>query len=613
MKIKIILISLLISILLFSTLAFSESEVKMDFYGEITKVVFDEQGNVEEIHLDNIAEDGRPYDKAVAIITDNTDIRDQAKNSQLEEGQNVGILFKDGPMLMIYPPQIEAEIINILSDGENNYDEELINKPQIKVAVDREREENDQKSVDQGHSPWKLDPAFVAQVFVSLQLSPEGITEKYPINIEELVLKSKTEQEAIIEISSDKTPINRVCLEKIVRQDSTGIWSVVGYDLKEEEIVGNFKALIENRAKLSEIIDFIDSNIKFLSKENASIIINEFEILQKLNYSNLEKKFYERQIQDEISSIYMQKFDLNMINNKDEIYNIKDRELRELLLETIDNGYKVETAEGMYYPIINYEFYNKYTPYLTPDFKEYIKLMAVESSNPPAKDGALVIDWEEILNRALAQENFLVKFPEAMKVVEVKDLFEKYLNFTFYGLNNTPLFSYDTEEIADEVKDIYLEIIRNNPDSNLVEALGRYMNILKENNYILTDVVNNYRKDILDNMFFAYEFYYPIIKDTLKAMQNNIDMLKEESNVQRIEESNYGDMYQMTRALKVTENELLFDAVEVVFSSNYKGHFTPGKIYPYYTDAAMGGQRGITLKDDFGIWHSFGWRVPVDY
>jgi hypothetical protein len=49
--------------------------------------------------------------------------------------------------------------------------------PEIKVPYDISVVENTQKSVDEGHSPWNLDPIFVAQVFASLQLSPEGIID----------------------------------------------------------------------------------------------------------------------------------------------------------------------------------------------------------------------------------------------------------------------------------------------------------------------------------------------------------------------------------------------------------------------------------------------------
>ncbi|HHV71226.1 MAG TPA: hypothetical protein GXX38_01275 [Clostridia bacterium] len=103
-------------------------------------------------------------------------------------------------------------------------------KPEIEVSVDLEIEENEQKSVDGGHSPWKLDPAYVAQVFVSLKIFPDGIQGEYPIKEGDLQIIQNTGKEAIVEISGDKTPIRRVYLKRLIRQDSTGIWTVVGYD-----------------------------------------------------------------------------------------------------------------------------------------------------------------------------------------------------------------------------------------------------------------------------------------------------------------------------------------------------------------------------------------------
>lgn len=99
--------------------------------------------------------------------------------------------------------------------------------------------------------------------------------------------------------------------------------------------------------------------------------------------------------------------------------------------------------------------------------------------------------------------------------------------------------------------------------------------------------------------------------ETISAMQSDINMLKAESDAQKIEESNYGTTTKMTRALKVTDKEVQFDAAPVVFSGNYRGHYTTGKSYPYYADAASGGQRGITVKDNFGVWHIFGYHVPL--
>jgi outer membrane lipoprotein-sorting protein len=109
-------------------------------------------------------------------------------------------------------------------------DDKSSTKPEVAVQVDLEAEENEQKSVDAGHTPWKLDPAFVAQVFVSLQISPEGIVGEYPVQYEDFKVVENTGAVTTIELSSDKTPINKVHLKKLIRQDNAGIWTVVGYD-----------------------------------------------------------------------------------------------------------------------------------------------------------------------------------------------------------------------------------------------------------------------------------------------------------------------------------------------------------------------------------------------
>lgn len=105
-----------------------------------------------------------------------------------------------------------------------------VKEPQIKVEVDLEAEENEQKSVDAGHSPWKLDPIFVSQVFASLLLSPDGIVGDYPIAYEDITIIENNGTDAIAEIKDDKSIAKYVYLKRLVRQDDTGIWSVTGYD-----------------------------------------------------------------------------------------------------------------------------------------------------------------------------------------------------------------------------------------------------------------------------------------------------------------------------------------------------------------------------------------------
>lgn len=103
-------------------------------------------------------------------------------------------------------------------------------KPEIVVPVDMEIERNEQESVDAGHSPWRLDPLFVSQVFVSLEMFPGGITGDYPVDYEDLKLVWSDGIKAVVEVEADSSPVRRVYLERLVRQDPTGIWTVIGYD-----------------------------------------------------------------------------------------------------------------------------------------------------------------------------------------------------------------------------------------------------------------------------------------------------------------------------------------------------------------------------------------------
>ena len=109
-------------------------------------------------------------------------------------------------------------------------DNSLPQKPQVLVEVDMEVVKRDQKQVDEGHSPWQLSPLAVVQTFVGLQISPDGIQGDFPVDTEDMEIIYETNEVTIVEIGGEKTPIAKVFLKRLVRQDDDGIWTVVGYD-----------------------------------------------------------------------------------------------------------------------------------------------------------------------------------------------------------------------------------------------------------------------------------------------------------------------------------------------------------------------------------------------
>ena len=159
------------------------------------------------------------------------------------------------------------------------------------------------------------------------------------------------------------------------------------------------------------------------------------------------------------------------------------------------NGYKVETAEGFFFPVIDYTIYRKYYQALPADLAAYFELMAVESEETPVKDAALMISWEEILKRALRQEEFIKEYAASEQVDAVKELLKRYVTFALFGCNNTPLFSYDTKKMKPEAKAAYLKHSWDEKQGSFSALMKEYLKVLAENDYRLSEEVDEYRKN----------------------------------------------------------------------------------------------------------------------
>lgn len=122
--------------------------------------------------------------------------------------------------------ELAGEITEDLSIPDANQD--LASHAIINVPVDMEIVEANQKQVDSGSSPWQLDPLQVALTFVNLEVTPEGIQGEPQIDMPAFELVSNNSVEAIVYVKEG--PIERVYLKRLIRQDESGIWTVVGYD-----------------------------------------------------------------------------------------------------------------------------------------------------------------------------------------------------------------------------------------------------------------------------------------------------------------------------------------------------------------------------------------------
>ncbi len=233
----------------------------------------------------------------------------------------------------------------------------------------------------------------------------------------------------------------------------------------------------------SHIVSFMDEKIGLVTAEHASQMILRLEEKQEEYRMFFEQTFHTEDIQEKFQE--EDDFEKDM-NNPEEL---SDPVLKELVEGAVQNGFKIRAAEGSWFPVADYSYYDKYSKYADSEVKDYLKLMKIESEEASMADGALIVSWEEVIRRALAQETFVAAYPESTRAQVVSDLYQRYSSALFNGLPNSPVFEYDTRMLKGEVRSAFEKVLKEDGDGGLLEILSSFMEVLERNGYKLTEEV----------------------------------------------------------------------------------------------------------------------------
>jgi len=265
---------------------------------------------------------------------------------------------------------------------------------------------------------------------------------------------------------------------------------------QDQAILADFNALVQKpTVQPAEVVNFLDANITKVSAATASAMVIGLEKILKEKLPDWQQRFADGQIDRQV---LVRVYQSGLSN---EFINSVPKPQQELFLAIKNGGYKLETAEGEFFPVIDYEFLQRYRQSVTPDIVAYLDLMAVESRATPIKDAALMISWPEIIERALNQERFLKQYGDSPKAADVRQLLNRYTLFALYGANNTPLFSYNTQTMVPAAKQAYLAVTFNAGDGSFSQVMAGYIPVLVKNDFRLTEEVQQHRKQVSDNLF----------------------------------------------------------------------------------------------------------------
>jgi hypothetical protein len=323
---------------------------------------------------------------------------------------------------------------------------------------------------------------------VMLTFSACGSQNTDPINTEE----SQTTQRSVT------TETVRQTTEE-TKEETTSEVPVTTEEANEEDIMSEFEVLFEQKeVDLKEIGDFVKEHIGKVSAENASLMVLKMESHMMDRLSEMEENFSHQTVQKKFLESFSSDIDLN------DPEDFNDSEIKELIRTAKENGYKVDHAEGMFFPILDYAYLKNFSEYATPEVRDYIDILAIETEQAFAKDAALLIEWDEVIRRALMQEKYINEYDQSERTDYVKALYARYVYITLSGLDNTPLFDYETKTMKEEAKKAYEAALNGNEQSEYITMLSEFMELIEKNDYKLTDELTAYRMDKLASII-AFE------------------------------------------------------------------------------------------------------------
>lgn len=213
-------------------------------------------------------------------------------------------------------------------------------------------------------------------------------------------------------------------------------------------------------------------------------MLEEVEPAEADEFIRIMESYYEKNLAAEEQKLQAEKVQQQLLKldwpfTEDQIASIEDESVRQLVEQTLAGGYKLDTAEGYVFPVVDYSKLLSYSDNLTASMNAYLSLMAMESDDRSARDASLVISWDELSRRTLAAESYVMTFPDSPERPKAEERFLQYLRFYLIGLDNTPIFGGDYK-ILPELKSHLEQTAASHPGTitgQLTKELLEILNI----------------------------------------------------------------------------------------------------------------------------------------
>ncbi len=261
-----------------------------------------------------------------------------------------------------------------------------------------------------------------------------------------------------------------------------GILSIININSRKrisETVITN----MENSTDITK--EYLDRNITKVSKETATQMVNLYEKHQDSSIDKLYNEFKTQLLN------YQGSYDIDSLNN---IENITDENLKNILLQIRNNGYKFKEIWGDIIVVKDYSQFEEYTKYVSEDKKTYI-----EAQNEYEKQLYSYENIDSLLNAIIKLEKDINKINDSdIK----KDMCGIYTNMILLIIEGDEIYvpkEYGKEENNSIITAINT-CIASNPNTVTANILTKYINALTADEYEYKQETIELKDDITNNI-----------------------------------------------------------------------------------------------------------------
>ncbi len=153
--------------------------------------------------------------------------------------------------------------------------------------------------------------------------------------------------------------------------------------------------------------------------------------------------------------------------------------------ELTSHGFGIGMVEGSTYILQNRDFLKDvFYDRVSEPMKEYLIQQNKEAKEIFASDGGLIISPTRLAERVIWAEQFMKENPdfysELMKNIKWSKI--TYLTVLFEGLDNTPLFDYETKQLSQDFEEAYRTVLSSYSDTETAAMIQPYYEAIKNKN-----------------------------------------------------------------------------------------------------------------------------------